>query len=63
MALKHTYASVINNSSVRMLQAHLQQKYLQPVAKTKVYSKEEAKQQAARIQRLVEGLGAYEKPQ
>lgn len=46
-----------------MLQAHLQQKYLQPVAKTKVYSKEEAKQQAARIQRLVEGLGAYEKPQ
>lgn len=45
------------------LQAQLQQKYLQPVVKTKVYSKEEANEQAARIQRLVEGLGAYEKPQ
>lgn len=45
------------------LQAQLQQKYLQPVAKTKVYSKGEAKEQAARIQRLVDGLGAYEKPQ
>ena len=46
-----------------MLQAQLRQKYLQPVAKIKLYSKEEAKEQAARIQRLVEGLGAYEKPQ
>jgi len=45
------------------LQAQLQQKYLQPVAKTKMYSKEEAKEQAARIQRLVEGLGAFEKSQ
>ncbi|DBA90001.1 hypothetical protein WJX79_009034 [Trebouxia sp. C0005] len=43
--------------------AQLQQKYLQPVAKIKVYSKEEAKEQAARIQRLVEGLGAFEKTQ
>jgi len=45
------------------LQGQLQQKYLQPVAKTKRYSKEEAKEQAARIQRLVEGLGAFEKSQ
>jgi len=45
------------------LQAQLQQKYLQPVAKTKMYSKEEAKEQAARIQRLVEGLGAFERSQ
>ncbi|KAL3135116.1 hypothetical protein ABBQ32_008057 [Trebouxia sp. C0010 RCD-2024] len=48
---------------VPVKRAQLQQKYLQPVAKTKVYSKEEAKEQAARIQRLVEGLGAYEKPE
>ena len=53
----------MNSRSMHMLQAQLRQKYLQPVAKTKVYSKEEAKEQAARIQRLVEGLGAYEKPQ
>lgn len=46
-----------------MLQAQLQQKYLQPVAKMKVYSKEEAKLQASRVQRLAEGLGAYEKSQ
>ena len=43
-----------------MLQAQLQQKYLQPLAKTKMYSKEQAEEQAARIQRLVEGLGAFE---
>lgn len=46
-----------------MLQAQLQQKYLQPIAKAKVYTKGEAADQAARIQRLVEGLGAYEMPQ
>ena len=63
IALEHSYVSLINSRSVHILQAHLRQKYLQPVAKTKVYSKEEGKEQAARIQRLVEGLGAYEKPQ
>lgn len=41
--------------------AQLQQKYLQPVAKVKYYSKEQAKEMAARVQRLVEGLGAFEK--
>ncbi len=50
-------------SDMRMMQAQLQQKYLQPVAQTKVYSKEEAAAQTARIQRLVEGLGAFEKSQ
>ena len=48
-------------SDMRMMQAQLQQKYLQPVAKIKLYSKEEAVAQTARIQRLVEGLGAFEK--
>ncbi len=56
-------ASCLHRPCPAFLQAQLQQKYLQPVAKTKVYSKEEAKEQAARIQRLVEGLGAFEKSQ
>ena len=63
MAFRHTHASMVKSRSMHMLQAQLQQKYLQPVAKIKVYSKEEAKEQAARVQRLVEGLSAYEKPQ
>lgn len=41
------------------VQAGLQAKYLQPIAKMKVYTKQEEKDHMARVQRLVEGLGAF----
>ena len=41
------------------LQAELQNKYLQPIAKVKVYTREEEQNHMARVQRLVEGLGAF----
>lgn len=41
------------------LQAELQAKYLQPIAKVKVYTQEEEQNHMARVQRLVEGLGAF----
>lgn len=43
-----------------VLQAELHSKYLQPLAKIKVYTREEEKEHMARVQRLVEGLGAFD---
>ena len=49
----------INHQCYCALQAELQNKYLQPIAEVKVYTREEEQNHMARVQRLVEGLGAF----
>ena len=51
--------STVRYCCVMWLQAELQAKYLQPIAKVKVYTQQEEQNHMARVQRLVEGLGAF----